>query len=182
MRIHAYCLMSNHVHLVAEPLQENSLALAIGHAHGKYAQWFNARHHLSGHLWEGRFFSCALDEAHLWAAVRYVEQNPARAGLAQQAQDWEWPDARAHCGLEQSTLLSAAGPFDGQIEDWATWINSGLTPDACARIRAATQTGRPCGDESFIQVFEDKLNRLLNPQKPGPKPMANDDSTPDMFL
>ncbi len=113
--------------------------------------------------------------------MRYVEQNPVRAGLVGHAQDWEWSSARAHCGLEQSTLLASAGPFDRQIEDWAAWVNSGLSPDAFEKIRAATQTGRPCGDQSFIRGFEEKLNRLLKPQKPGLKSTASDSLTPDMF-
>ena len=76
-----YCLMSNHVHLIAVPTLPDGLALACRNAHGRYAAYWNAIHGASGHAWQGRFYSCPLDEVHLWAALRYTELNPARAGM-----------------------------------------------------------------------------------------------------
>lgn len=181
MRVWAYCLMSNHVHLIAEPASERSLALAVGHGHGKYAQWFNARHGVSGHLWAGRFFSCALDDAHLLAAVRYVEQNPVRAGLVARAEDWPWSSGRTHCGLDSDSLVDNGGPFHGRIENWREWVNHTIAESHLVAIRLATQTGRPSGSEDFVRRFEERLNRLLQPQKPGPKPTVVDLLTEDMF-
>jgi len=66
-------------------------------AHTVYAMRFNTRTQLSGHVWQGRFYSCVLDEAHLWAAVRYVERNPVRAGMVNRAEDHPWSSAPAHC-------------------------------------------------------------------------------------
>jgi putative transposase len=76
-----YCLMSNHVHLIVVPTEPDGLALAFRNAHGRYAAYWNAIRGASGHAWQGRFYSCSLDEAHLWAALRYTELNPVRAGL-----------------------------------------------------------------------------------------------------
>ncbi|MBS1839943.1 MAG: transposase [Acidobacteria bacterium] len=61
-----YCLMSNHVHLVGVPRKSDSLAQALKQTHGRYATYWNARHRSSGHVWQGRFYSCPLDESHLW--------------------------------------------------------------------------------------------------------------------
>src|SRR5271170_2298426 len=76
-----YCLMSNHVHLIAVPTLADGLALAFRNAHGRYAAYWKAIHGASGHAWQGRFYSCPLDEVHLWAALRYTELNPVRADI-----------------------------------------------------------------------------------------------------
>src|SRR5437899_3954356 len=93
-----YCLMSNHVHLVVVPRKSESLALALKQTHGRYASYWNARRRSSGHVWQGRFYSCPLDEAHLWIALRYAEFNPVRAGLVRLAELWPWSSAGGHCG------------------------------------------------------------------------------------
>ena len=77
-----YCLMSNHVHLIAVPHRADSLPALLRHTHGRYAAYLNARQGQSGHLWQGRYYSCPLEHAHLWMALRYVERNPVRAGMA----------------------------------------------------------------------------------------------------
>lgn len=82
LHLWAWCLMSNHIHLIAWPEHQHSISRALGNAHGKYAQWFNMQHGLSGHAWANRFYSTPLDDDHLWAAVRYVELNPVRAAHA----------------------------------------------------------------------------------------------------
>ena len=91
-----YCLMSNHVHLVAVPRRADALAQALGQAHGKYARWFNRRYRRSGHLWQNRFYSSALGGAHLETALAYVDLNPVRAGLVRSAELYEWSSAAAH--------------------------------------------------------------------------------------
>ena len=98
VRILAYCLMSNHIHLVAVPAEAESLALCLQRVHGRYAQYLNARRQRCGHLWQNRFFSCPVDERHLWTALRYVELNPARAGMVGQTREYPWSSTAAHLG------------------------------------------------------------------------------------
>ncbi|MCB9384265.1 MAG: transposase [Bryobacterales bacterium] len=92
-----YCLMTNHVHLVAIPKRANSLARAMGQTDGRYSYWFNRRHHRSGHLWQERFASCALGRSHLLTALAYVDLNPVRARIVPAAADYPWSSAVAHC-------------------------------------------------------------------------------------
>ena len=73
-----YCLMSNHVHLLVVPRKSDSLARALKQTHGRYASYWNATHRSSGHVWQGRFYSCPLDESHLWTALRYVDRRDRR--------------------------------------------------------------------------------------------------------
>ena len=88
VRVIGYCLMTNHVHLVAVPEREDSFARALRHAHSEYALARNRADGRSGHLWQNRFFSCPLDSSHLMAALRYTDFNPVRAALCLQAWDW----------------------------------------------------------------------------------------------
>jgi putative transposase len=77
-----YCLMSNHVHLIVVPQTLPALSQSLKQAHGRYAAYWNAHQSSSGHVWQGRFYSCPLDEPHFWKALRYAELNPVRAGMA----------------------------------------------------------------------------------------------------
>ncbi len=91
-----YCLMTNHVHLIATPQRENSLAKAVGRTHNDYSRWLNVGRRESGHVWQNRFYSCPLERRHLWAALAYVERNPVRAGMVAEPANWPWSSAVAH--------------------------------------------------------------------------------------
>ncbi|MCP4642701.1 MAG: transposase [bacterium] len=170
LAVWAYCLMTNHVHLVVVPSREDSLGLALRDAHTVYAMHFNTRTELSGHVWQGRFHSCPMDEPHLWAAVRYVERNPVRAGLVDRAEDYRWSSASAHCDLRKDPLLSDNFPPPGVVEDWKKWLSDGDDDEAVGRVRAHTHTGRPCGSPVFLDQLESLLQRVLRPKKRGRKP------------
>jgi len=92
VRILAWCLMTNHVHLILVPDDAGSLARALGQTHSRCALSFNQAEDHVGHLWQNRFFSCALDGSHLMNAIRYVELNPVRAGLLDPAWTGSFPD------------------------------------------------------------------------------------------
>ena len=109
LRIEGYCLMTNHVHVVGVPEQEESLARALGLANLRYTQYVNRMHGRSGRLWQNRFFSCPLDDAHRAAALCYIENNPARAGMVKRPEDYAWSSAGCHCGgADPSGLLAAS--------------------------------------------------------------------------
>ena len=175
LAVWAYCLMTNHIHLVAVPATEHALSRALRDAHTVYSLRFNARTHLSGHVWQGRFYSCPMDEEHLWTAVRYVELNPVRAGLAARAEDYPWSSAAAHCGLRSDPLLSRDFPPKGVVADWSAWLAAGDDETSVRTLRMHTHTGRPCGSPGFVAMLEGLLGRPLGPQKRGPcpKPKAN---------
>src|SRR5271163_2576578 len=96
VEVWAYCLMPNHVHLILNPRHADGLGRAVGEAHRRYTNFINARGRWTGHLFQSRFASVTMDEAHLMAAVRYVSLNPVRACLVARAEDWPWSSARAH--------------------------------------------------------------------------------------
>ncbi len=143
LRIWAYCLMPNHVHLIVFVERLDSMARAIGIAHRCYSRWINSREDWTGHLWANRFFSTPLDDLHLWVAVRYVELNPVRAGLVERPERYPWSSARAHALRSRDSLLADGRPFPGSVADWSAWLLRGMGDPAFDRIRANTSTGRP---------------------------------------
>ena len=172
LEIWAYCLMSNHVHLLVMGHQGESLARTVGRTHGRYAQWQNRKHQWSGHFWSGRFYSTPLDERHLWAAVKYIELNPVRSGLVEVAEKYPWSSARAHAAGIIDPILSPDSPFPGPVGDWSEWLKTGLDAQALDRIRRNTSTGRPTGSDSFTLQIESHLGRNLHRQKTGRKPKS----------
>jgi REP-associated tyrosine transposase len=164
-----YCLMTNHVHWVVIPADAQSLARAFGWAHGRYSQHVNTALLRSGHFWQNRFFSCALDERHTWAAVRYVERNPVRAGLVGHAEDWPWSSAPARLGRRAPPAWLNLEPWRDQFgaEQWRDFLEPETMSEAELQLRASTYTGRPAGSAEFIESAEARLARRLTPSKGG---------------
>ena len=170
IKVFAYCLMTNHVHFVVVPERSDSLTRTFHGTHTKYSRYFQGRLGVRGHLWQRRFFSCPLDEKHLWTAVRYVEQNPVRAGLVSRAEEYCWSSAGNHCGLRSDTILSDEFPPSGIVCDWRAWLQEGLEEETQRDLRCRTRTGRPLGSDEFLEYLERRLGRTLRPKKRGPRP------------
>ena len=166
----AYCLMTNHVHLVVVPASKDSLQRALKPLHMRYAQRVNRSRNWTGHLWQGRFFSSALDESYLWTAIRYVERNPVRARMVHKAEAYRWSSAGAHCGLRHDATLADTPAWrrrmDG-IGDWSAWLAEGDEPDQLALLRRNVDKGLPCGSEKFIHKLERLTGRALHYRPPG---------------
>jgi len=124
-------------------------------------------------LYQGRFFSCPMDDPHMWATVRYIERNPVRARIVEQAEDYPWSSAAAHCGLREDDLLSEGFPPGGVIADWSAWLREEDDKDMIKTIRRHTKIGWPCGGKEFVDRLERMLGRPLRPQKRGPKAKWN---------
>ncbi len=165
LEVLAYCLMTNHVHLVAIPHEEESLAQAIGRTHFRYTQYINRFHRRSGHLWQGRFYSCALDGRHLWPTLKYVELNPVRAKVCRRAWQYPWSSAALHTDEKaQSELLNLPRWYKQvSAEEWRKELAEGLTDGEVAQIRLRTHTGRPLGSDSFVSKLETLLGRRVRP-------------------
>jgi len=174
VRCLAWCLMPNHVHLILTPPDPDALRGALAEAHRRYARRVNRAHGWTGYLFQGRFASYPMADAHLMAAVRYVELNPVRAGLAARAEDWPWSSAPAHVGgwADGLTDLSALA---GLHRNWRAMLRHGLeagdmSEAESAAIESHVRTGRPRGGDAFIAALEAGTGRVLGRRKPGPKP------------
>jgi putative transposase len=170
LRIWAWCLMSNHVHLLAVPETADSLKWTLGRTHRDYACYRNAQLATCGHLWQSRYYSCPVDQAGVWTVMAYIERNPVRAGLVQLAEDYAWSSARAHViGRDQEgfvDLFSWQGAYTA--ERWRATLRLGIEEEALQeRLRLATLTGRPFGSDQFIEALELTSNRRLRLQRVG---------------
>jgi putative transposase len=171
VEVWAYCLMPNHVHLIAVPSTRYGLALALGEAHRRYTRLVNLREDWRGYLWQGRFASYPMSDEHLAAAVRYVELNPVRAHLVERPEDYRWSSARVHLdGSPDLLVLRDSGNLRERIVDWQAYLKAGTEGLDNDIIRQHLRTGRPHGDRSFLAALEKRLHRTLLPQRPGPKP------------
>ena len=104
--LHAYCLMTNHVHLLLTPPDTASCASLMRDLGQRYVQYFNRRHGRSGTLWEGRYRSCLVDSAHyVLGCYRHIERNPVRARMVHAPSDYRWSSHLANCGRTASTML-----------------------------------------------------------------------------
>jgi putative transposase len=168
LKILAYCLMTNHIHLVCIPEHATTLASVFRTLDLRYTQHFNWSQQTSGRLWQGRPFSCALDDEHLPAAVRYVERNPVRARIVRKAEHYEWSSAAAHCGLRRDPLLSPLlGLVPVRTEDWSVWLAEKDDEKMLSTICLRTRTGRPAGSRKFIAALESRVGRRLQPKPIG---------------
>ena len=172
-----YCLMSNHVHMIAIPQTSQALSQSLKQAHGRYAAYWNAEQSSSGHVWQGRFYSCPLDESHLWRALRYVELNPVRAGMVATREKWRWSSAAIHCGLTNSDPLLEMERWRKRwtAAEWRRFLADAESAAEVDRLRHSTHTGRPLGSADFVAGLEELTSRSLAPRKGGrPKKPAAD--------
>lgn len=169
----AYCLMPNHVHLVLVPATADGLQRMMKPLHMRYAQRVNRDRGWHGHLWQGRYFSSALDETYLWAAIRYVERNPVRARLVARAEDFPWSSARGHCGLARDPLLNMLSPLQRRlagIGDWPGWLRERDADESLEVLRTHADRSLPCGATDFIESLEQGAGRSLRCRPRGRPP------------
>jgi putative transposase len=113
--------MPNHVHIVAVPHDEDGLSRTFRYVHRHYTGYVNARLRVTGHLWQGRFSSVAMDESHFVSALRYVALNPVRAGLVERAEDWRWSSTRAHIAGQDDHVVTVTPALE-RVGDFAAFV------------------------------------------------------------
>lgn len=155
--IHAWVLMTNHVHLLvspADPAKPGALMKALGQ---RYVQYFNRRYRRSGTLWEGRFRSCPTEaESYLLACQRYIELNPVRAGMVTHPAEYRWSSFRANALGEPDPLLTPHPLYTALATDegerrqaYRELFRHELDPGVIDEIRAATNGNFALGGSRF---------------------------------
>ena len=174
-RIHAYVLMTNHVHLLVTPEAVDSAALMMKYLGQRYVQYINRTYRRSGTLWEGRFKSClAQDETYVLTCHRYIELNPVRASMVDHPRDYPWSSYRANAEGNSSSLLSPHPEYRrlGQTDTkrqsgYQSLFKAHLDPETLQAIRAATNGNYVLGDNRFQETIARMLNRRVTPGKSG---------------
>jgi putative transposase len=158
----AYCLMSNHVHLLVRPSREGSLWKMMQGLTLCYSQYANRKYGRSGRLWESRYHSCIVDrENYMWAVAGYIEQNPVRAGMVKKAEDYAYSSARAHVQGVGDGVVGEELFATEQRADYVGLLRTGQKEGELEEVRYHTRAGRPYGHEEFVQRLERRLKRPL---------------------
>lgn len=173
--IHAYCLMTNHVHLLLTPDTAEAPSLMMKNLGQRYVQYVNATYGRSGTLWEGRFKSClAQDEGYALCCYRYIELNPVRAGMVENPGDYYWSSFRCNALGTSSELLSPHSHYLAlgktkvdRCRKYVELVSHQLMEDEISEIRLATQGNHAIGSESFINELTSKLGRRVTRGKAG---------------
>ena len=168
VQIWAYCLMPNHVHLIAVPHDLDALQNAIGEAHRRYTRQVNFREKWRGHLWQGRFASYPMDDLYLLQAARYIELNPVRAGIAKVPGDYHWSSANAHLAGVDDVLVTVK-PLLSRVDSWSKFLRERMNEEAVPLLQKHERTGKPLGNEDFLRNLEMETGREFFPKKPGRK-------------
>ena len=164
----AWCLMPNHVHLLVVPGDADALRRALAETHRRYTAAINKREGWQGHLWQERFHSFPLDDAHLAAVVRYVELNPVRARLVKTPEAWRWSSVATRLNGQKDGLVARKAPPPlGVRGSWTEFLAQGLADSVAEAIRRHETTGRPLGSEAFVKRLEANSGRVLTVKHPG---------------
>jgi len=148
VKIISYCLMTNHIHLIAIPKYKESLAKAIGETHRLYTRKINFEQKVKGHLFQERFYSTPLDDEYLLNAIKYVEQNPVKAFMVKYPWDYKYTSCLKRLNLvKEDKLLSNSKVIDN-IKNYKEFLQE---DNNTKFIQEKTRTGKPCGDESFYE-------------------------------
>ena len=142
--------MPNHVHAIATPSDPDGLRRTFRYVHRHYTGYINARLRVTGHLWQGRFSSVAMDEPHFVTALRYVALNPVRARLVARAEDWAWSSTRALIAGEDDHVVTVAPALE-RVGDFAAFLDEAFD-DALtySALRKAESVGRPVGSREWL--------------------------------
>ena len=148
--------------IVGVPAEAHSLSRALALANLLYTQYVNRMHGRSGRLWQNRFFSCPLDDAHRVVALCYIELNPVRAAMVRRPEEYPWSSAACHCGASDVSGLLDPSAWSSEYPG-RTWkrVLTSQAAEPCEALRLHTRTGRPLGTDSFISKIEATLGRRV---------------------
>lgn len=178
LALHAYVLMSNHIHLLLTPASADGLSRAMQSLGRRYVAWFNHRHQRSGALWEGRFRTCVIEtEAYFLACQRYIELNPQRAGLASDLLAYPWSSLSHHLGARSDPLVSdhpvfwqlGNTPFEREAA-YRRWLEETLAEEPERQLRHRLAQGGVLGSERFLAELARSTQRPLLPRPRGRPP------------
>lgn len=173
--IHAYILMTNHVHLLLSADSADSTGLMMKALGQRYVQYFNRTYRRSGTLWEGRFRSCLTqDDGYLLACMRYIELNPVRAGMVEHPAEYRWSSYTANGQgspdrliVPHSLYMALGADSDMRAAAYRELFRHELDPGLVDEIRKATSGNFALGDNRFVAEIESALGRRVSRGSPG---------------
>jgi len=175
-KVYAWCLMTNHIHLIINPGNEvDNLGKLMKRLAGKQTRYINRLEKRTGSLWEGRYKSSPIEtDAYLLACCRYVELNPVRAKMVEKPEEYRWSSYQEKIGLKEQDKMDADACYlslgetqEQRMARYKQWVESEVSEQEIKSIREAMQRGHPTGSPLFTEVIEKKLDIRLSLNKPG---------------
>lgn len=166
--VYAYCLMTNHAHMIIDPgADENNLARLMKHVAGRQTRYVNKIEKRTGSLWEGRYKSSPIStNEYLLACCRYIELNPVRAGMVSDPSEYRWSSYGSKCGNNKQEwldydprYLALADNQDKREKMYAEWVMGTIPDGEFEKIRQSLQRGQLTGSNRFIDEVEQKIER-----------------------
>jgi putative transposase len=184
--LHAYCLMTNHVHLLVTPADQKGCSTLMRDLGQRYVQYFNKRYGRSGTLWEARFRSCLVDSAsYVLACYRYIELNPVRAGMVPAPDRYRWSSYRGNVGEVENKVLTPHIEYLALSDDpdrrraaYRQFFEAEGDATFVEAVRNATNGGYPLVGERLKSMLSITSSRRLEPGKPGRKRNPSDEREP----
>ena len=186
--IHAWVLMTNHVHLLLTPQKPDSASLLMKHLGQRYVQYINRTYKRSGTLWEGRFRSCLTQsEDYVLVCYRYIELNPVRAGMVNQPKDYRWSSYHTNALGKASSLITPHEEYlriardpQARLESYRALFKVHFDEEIVGQIRSATNGNFALGSERFQKEIEAALGRRARRGQSG-RPVNNNDDNKDQL-
>jgi putative transposase len=183
--VHAYCLMTNHVHLLLTPSTPHACTNLMRDLGQRYVQFFNRRYGRIGTLWQGRFFACVAESArYVLGCYRYIERNPVQARMVKSPAAYPWSSYAANTGARQDGLITPHAEYLALATDagrrhacYRHLVEEELELSLLQDIREATNNGYPLASDAFKAVLTARLGRRTEPGRPG-RPQKNGCSDP----
>jgi putative transposase len=173
--IHAYVLMTNHVHILATPQEIGGIARMMQSIGRRYVYYINWLYRRTGTLWEGRYKASLIEgDQHLLVCTRYIENNPVRAGMVEKAEDYPWSSYRHHAMdladsivTDHPVFLSLGETKEERQREYKKLCNEAISDEVIEEIRNSIQSGLVMGRVKFQDEIEVMLKRRIRPGKKG---------------
>ncbi len=158
--IWAYCLMPDHVHLIAIPKETNSLTSCLRAAHGRYTRYINRRTGKTGQFWQGRYSSHLLDEDYLIACARYIEINPVKREYVTKPEEWQWSSANPHIMKKDDSLVKVKPLLERVKSNWQNFLLETRPAEEADLFYLHEKNGLPLGNNKFLTMVEGEMKKI----------------------
>ncbi|MEM8833293.1 MAG: transposase [Pseudomonadota bacterium] len=165
----SFCLLPNQIHLLITPKEKDDLSRCIGETNRQYTRYINQKKDWTGHLFQNRFFSYAMDDQFVLRAARFIETLPVTAQITEKPQNYLWSSAKFRIKTIENSPIKPFNMFHLD-QNWESFLNRLMDPEELKKIQTHLQTGRPRGNSLFLDMVEKEIGRTVRPQKRGRKP------------
>ncbi|MEH6516465.1 MAG: transposase [Halioglobus sp.] len=168
IRVYAWCLMTNHVHLILDPGEDRTaIGLLMKRLAGRQTRYVNKQERRSGTLWEGRYKASAVQtDSYLLQCCRYVELNPVKAAMVAKAEAYPWSSYRTRLGLEYSAILDPM-PLAYSVPEYQRFMGQGITPEENRFFLERLERNGLTGDGAFVDEVERRIGLRIETRAPG---------------